>query len=162
MAAPLRDGINVNTDPLYRAAAVGNVEGALTFMTWAEYEKVVATNQANIQLVAVGDGSNCVQPSEAAIADGSYPLSQPLKLIVKESTLIRPDVQSLLWLLASDDRYTLIQNAGLAGLNFGDLPALRDRLQNAFNEAAMAAALATPEATAQATEAATAEATPAS
>ncbi len=161
-ATPLKDSANVNADPLYRAAAVGNVEGGLTFMTWAEYQKVVAANQANIQLVGVGEGSSCIQPSAATIADGSYPLSRPLKLIVRTSVLNRPDVQSLLWLMASDANYSLIQDAGLTGLDFGQLPDLRDTLQKAFNESAMAAALATPEATSAATAQATSEATPAS
>ncbi len=165
-ATPLKDSANVNADALYRAAAVGNVEGGITFMTWADYQKVVAANQANIQLISVGEGSNCVQPSAATITDGSYLLSQPLKLIVRTSTLARPDVQSLLWLMASDANYTLIQNADLTGLEFGQLPDLRDTLQKAFNDAAMAATLATPEATAaatvEATAQATAEATPAS
>jgi len=41
-----------NADPLYRAAATANVEGALTYMGWKDYVRALVNNQANIRPVA--------------------------------------------------------------------------------------------------------------
>ncbi|MBK9749750.1 MAG: substrate-binding domain-containing protein [Chloroflexi bacterium] len=153
-----RVDIQLNDDPLYRAAATANVEGALTFMDWAEYQTVLANNQANIQLVGVGEG--CVQPSEATIADGSYPISQPLRLLVNNTALARREVQAVLYYAASDAQYGLITAQGLVGLGFDELAGLRQSLQEAFTAAEFAVANPTPEATAEATAEATTEATP--
>ncbi len=159
-----RVDIQLNDDPLYRAAATANVEGALTFMDWAEYQTVLANDQANIQLVGVGE--SCVQPSEATIADGSYPITQPLRLLVNTTALARPEVQAVLWYAASDAQYGLITAQGLVGLGFDQLAPLRQSLQQAFVGAEVALANPAPEVTAEpaaeATPEATAEATPAS
>src|SRR5690606_31243639 len=40
-----RIDIHLDNDPLYRAAATANVEGALTFMNWFEYQDVLANDQ---------------------------------------------------------------------------------------------------------------------
>ena len=154
---PLRADAFTYADAAYRAAATANVEGGLTFMTWAEYLTVLENNQPNITLVSVDAGSGCVEPSAAAIRDGSYPLAQPLSLVVNRASAARAEVQALLWYLASDANYTLIEDAGLVGLLFGDLPELRVRLQDWFTEA-QAAAQAAVEAAAEATAEATAEA----
>ncbi|MBE2272001.1 MAG: substrate-binding domain-containing protein, partial [Anaerolinea sp.] len=142
-----REDIQLDDDPLYRAAAVGNVEGALTFMSWADYQRVLDNNQANIQLVGVGE--NCVQPSAATIGDGSYPITRSLRLLVSDVALSRPEVQSVLWYAASDAQYSLLTGEGLTGLEFAELADLRQSLQQAFLNAQLAAAerAANPEAT---------------
>ncbi|MBI5669766.1 MAG: substrate-binding domain-containing protein [Chloroflexi bacterium] len=156
---PIRADIQVNADPLYRAAAVANVEGGLALLNWDGYQRVLENNQTNIQLVSVDGGSGCVAPSEETIGDGSYPLTDSLLLIVSEAALRRVEVQSFLWFTFGDQNYTLVQDAGLMGLSFGDLPDVRATLLEAFARAA--APEATPEATAapEATAEATAEAT---
>jgi phosphate transport system substrate-binding protein len=162
-----RDDIQLNDDPLYRAAATANVEGALAFMSWSEYQKVLNNKQANIQLVGIDAGKGCVTPSAATITDGSYPLAQSAQLLVNEASLTKVPVQSFLWYLASDANFTALENSGFIGVSFSDLPALRDTLQKAFKTAAENAAKAaeatpSPDATSEATEQPTAEATPAS
>ncbi|MCB9451683.1 MAG: substrate-binding domain-containing protein [Anaerolineaceae bacterium] len=148
---PARADTQVNRDPLYRAAATANVEGGLTFMSWQDYQRVLANNQANIQLVSVDSGSGCVAPSEQTIANGSYALTRPAQLDVNMAALVRPDIQSFLWYLFMDDNYDQFAANRLTGISFGDLPALRDALQQAFNGAmaAQTAAEITPEATAE-------------
>lgn len=163
-AIPARDDTEIDADPLYRAAATANVEGGLTYMSWPEYQQVVANNQSNIQLVSVDGGAGCVAPSESTIADGSYPLSRPATLVISQFALSRPEVQSLLWYLASDTNYAALENAGFVGLNFGELPDVRTMLQSAFAEATAAQAEidaleVTPEATAESTAEATSETT---
>ncbi len=169
---PGRADIEIDNDPLYRAAATANVEGALTYMSWAEYQNVLANNQANITLVAVNNGDTCVTPSETTIADGSYPLTRSGRLLFNQTSLNEPATQAFAWYLASDENYSLFNQAGFLGVSFGSLPPLRDSLQQAFNDAAMAVlqppsipdatAEVTTEPPADATSEATAEATAAS
>lgn len=132
-----RVDIELDDDPLYRAAAVANVEGALTTMTWAEYEQVLENNQANIQLVGVGE---CAQPSEDLIGSGAYPISQPLRLLVSDVALSRPEVQSFAWYAMSDAQYGLLTEQGLVGVAFDELAEVRQALQDAFLAAQLAAA----------------------
>ncbi len=159
------DFAETKASPSYRIAAVGNVEGGMTYMNWLDYQALTADDQARAQLVAVDAGSGCVAPSAETLADGTYPLSRPLNLIVNHLAMARQEVQSLLWYLASDANYTLLSSNGFTGIPFANLPDLRERLQTTYvqaandaAEAAVRAAQATPEATSEATP----ESTPAS
>ncbi len=161
---PMRADIQVNADPLYRAAATANVEGGLAVMSWSEYQRVLANNQTGIQLVSVDSGSGCVVPSLTTIADGSYPLLNSFQLVVSEAALAREEVQSFLWFVYEDSNFNRFDSAGLIGLTFGDLPDVRAALLEAFNRATLKSEAAPDvEATAEATPAdeATPEATPA-
>ena len=122
-------------DPLYRAAAVSNATGALTYMSWAEYQRVLDNEQEGFQLVAVDAGSGCVAPAEETIADGSYAYTAPRLLIAAQSALARVEVQSVLWYMFADENYDNFQSSGLTGPAFAELPAIRERLQSLFNEA---------------------------
>jgi phosphate transport system substrate-binding protein len=155
---PARDDTQLNDDPLYRAAATANVEGGLTYMSWTDYQQVLANNQERIQLVGVNGGNGCVTPSAETISDGTYPLTRSAKLLVNTKSLTEVPVQSFLWYLADDSNYGQLENAGLIGVGFGDFPVLRETLQKAYLDAQIAAAEATPEPTSEATP----EATPAS
>jgi phosphate transport system substrate-binding protein len=164
----------LDDDPLYRAAATANVEGALTYMSWLEYQQVLSNNQANIQLVSVDGGNGCVSPTQATIADGSYPLSRPVQLLINQSALARIEVMSFIWYLIADENYVSLEDAGFIGLSFADLANARSSLQTAYNEASAAAReaeataepgvelTAEPEATGESTAEAEAEATEAS
>lgn len=152
----IRDDIEMKDDALYRAAATANVEGALTFMSWADYQRVLSNNQERVQLVGVDGGNGCVVPSETTISDASYPLVRQTQLLVKTSSLTNTPVQSFVWFVATDSNYNQLGTAGFIGVNFGALPTLRQTLQKAFldaeNEAAQAPQVeATPEATSEAT-----------
>ncbi len=154
-ANPGRADIEVNEDPLYRAAAVANVEGAIALLSWSEYQQVVESGQQGISLVSIDGGTGCVTPDETTIGDGTYALTQPLLLIVNRAAFAKPQVQSLLWFMLSDENYIALQSLDLVGLRFGDLPELRANLQETYTlvaqEVAAAVAEATPEATAEAT-----------
>jgi len=160
------DFAETNAAALYRITAVGNVSGGMTYMSWQDYQKLPADQQAKAKVVSVDGGKGCVAPSDATISDGTYVLSRPLKLIVNRISMARQEIQSLLWYIASDDNYPLIASNGFTGLSFSSLPDLRDALQKAFvqgqadaAEAAIRSANATPEPTGQATAEATAQAT---
>jgi hypothetical protein len=161
----LRADAQAFADPLYRAAAVANVEGAITFMDWSDYLRVADSGQQGIQLVSVDGGAGCVEPSDDSFQAGDYPLMEQLTLLANPVSLGQPGTQAALWYLFSDRNFNLLSGANLFGLPFADLAPLRYGLQDAFTAAEQAAAEAAAEAAAAAAEAtpeATAEATPAS
>lgn len=144
---PIRtDVAEKNNDAAYRAAAVANAPGGLTFVGWQEYQSILEDGQQNVQPLAVNDGQACITPSQETITDGSYPLSEPADLIVKTSALTRQEVQSVLWYMFQDENYPAYEANGLVGVTFGDFADVRDRLQDAFEAAQTEATEATPEA----------------
>ncbi|MFQ3568096.1 MAG: substrate-binding domain-containing protein [Aggregatilineales bacterium] len=160
----LRTDTEVNADVAFRAAAVANVPGALAYLSWPEYRRVLASDQTNVVATAIDAGQGCIAPSEATIADGSYALARPINLLINRTALARIEVQSLLWFMLSDENFTQIEEAGLVGLTFAELPDLRDSLQQLYAEVAaeVAAAAAAPQATEEPEiDEATFEATPA-
>ncbi len=137
---PIRRDTEQDYDPLYRAAAVGNVPGSLTYMSWIDYLNVLESGQANVHLVGVDAGSGCVLPSVASVSDGSYPLSRPAKLLVNELALADVNVQSLLWSLYSDQGWASLEREGFAGVERAQLPSLRRELETQFRLAEAKAA----------------------
>lgn len=132
---PVRRDTETDFDPLYRAAAVGNVPGALTYMSWHDYQRVLANEQANIQLVAVDAGAGCVTPSPTSIQEGSYPLSRPATLLIRQQSLGGINTQAYLWSLYSDDSGSVLEREGFVGASTQDLASARRDLQRWFAEA---------------------------
>jgi len=130
---PIRRDTELSNDALYRAAAVGNVEGALTYMSWTDYLRVLGNNQQNIQLVSIDNGSGCELPSKETIIDGTYSLSRSASLLVNEQSLADISIQSYLWTLFSDQGWTTIDREGFVGIEFGDLLAIRSELETQFS-----------------------------
>lgn len=63
--------------------------GALGYFGYAYY----AENKEKLKLLGVDNGKGCVTPSAATVRDGSYaPLSRPLFIYVRKSSLTRPEV----------------------------------------------------------------------
>jgi hypothetical protein len=138
-----------NDDPLYRAAAVANVEGGITYMSWQEYETVLDGNQQGIQLVGINDGTNCITPDATTIGDGTYPYTRDLRINVTQAGLSDPAVQSLLWFIFSDSNYALFETSGLIGVPFGQLADIREELQASFEVALEVTSTEEPGATAE-------------
>lgn len=132
---PARRDTEKDYDPLYRAAAVGNVPGGLTYMSWPDYQRVLANEQANIQLVAVDGGAGCVEPTGGSIEAGSYPLSRRASLLISEESLAKARAQSFLWSLADDDNWSLLEREGFVGVSTLDLPIIRRNLATWFAQA---------------------------
>ncbi|GAB5489927.1 MAG: PstS family phosphate ABC transporter substrate-binding protein [Phototrophicaceae bacterium] len=160
VANPIRaDFVETNSDPLYRGAAIGNVSGALTYMSWINYQEVLENGQTNTQVVAVDSGSGCVVPSAETVADGSYTISRNLTMLVKESSLATVPVQSLVWSMFTDGNFTIIESFDfVGGINADDLSQFRSDLLVQFEEATTAS-LSAPEVTPEVTPEATSEAT---
>ena len=135
---PVRRDTEKDYDPLYRAAAVGNVAGGLTYMSWPDYQRVLANEQANIRLVSVNDGAGCVEPTAGSIENNSYPLSRQASMLISEQALAKAQVQSFLWRLADDDNWSLLEREGFVGAHSLDLPIIRRNLATWFAQAAAA------------------------
>lgn len=139
-APTIRRDTEQDFDHLYRAAAVGNVEGALTYMTWSDYLDVLDKQQSNVHVVSVDAGSGCVAPSADTIANGAYPLSRPASILANEMALTDINVQSLLWSVFSDGNWQLLDREGFVGIEQPDLPARRRQLETLFRMAESKAA----------------------
>lgn len=124
-----------NNDPAYRAAAVGNVRGGLTYMSWIDYENIEEVRPENIRLISIRADGDCVTPSIETIGDGSYPYTLRGNVVVNQFALTRPEVQSFVWYLFQDSSFSLFASGGLTGLAFGELSGIRERLEIAFAEA---------------------------
>ena len=160
VSAPLRSDTVISGDPLYRAASVAVVDGALTYMDWNDYQRVVTNEQANIQAVAVDNGSGCVAPSLATIADGSYALQRDVSLVVSQTALRRAEVQSFLWYLFTDENQVRFDLNNLIGPELAELPRIRETLQLDYDAAGAAALTPTPSPTVEGTPAADVTAAP--
>ena len=132
---PIRRDTEKDYNPLYRAAAVGNVSGALTYLDWTDYQRVLDNDQANIQAVQVDAGTGCVAPSAANIDDGSYALSRPASLLISQKSLSDISAQSFLWTLFDSENWPDVEQEGFVGRAALDLPGLRLELQGWFAEA---------------------------
>jgi phosphate transport system substrate-binding protein len=68
-------------------------------------------NQGNLNVVQVDGGEGCVTPSTETVQDGSYvPLSRPLFIYVKNTSLQKPEVKAFVQYLL-DNHETIAQNA---------------------------------------------------
>ncbi len=134
-----RIDIELDNDPLYRAAATANVPGALTFMSWEEYGRVGENGQERIRLLSLDAGAGCVSLSFASIRDGSWPLTQTSQLTVNRSRLTLPAVQSFLWHMASEENYPAWESAGYVDVRLSSLNSLQASLVSIFDEADIAA-----------------------
>lgn len=132
---PMRRDTEKDFNHLYRAAAVGNVPGALTYMNWHDYQRVVDNDQSNIQLVEIDSGAGCVAPSPAAIGDGSYALSRPAILLMRQQSLSSVNTQSFLWTLFAADNWENVIREGFVGISALELPAIQRELLRTFAEA---------------------------
>lgn len=132
---PARRDTEKDYDPLYRAAAVGNVAGGLTYMSWPDYQRVIANEQANIRLVSVNEGAGCVEATVDSIENSTYPLSRRASMLISEESLAKAQAQSFLWSLAADENWSLLEREGFVGASTLDLRIVRRNLLTWFAEA---------------------------
>ncbi len=151
-----RKDVTQNTDPLYRAAATQNVEGAVTYMFFSDFQKA----KSNVQLVSINGGNGCIQPTEETLSNGTYPLSQTLYAMFNLNTISRVDLKAFVWYFLSDDALTIIRD-GLLGTDTASFVADREIVLARFSQSGntqQPGASATASATEAATPAATASA----
>jgi phosphate transport system substrate-binding protein len=87
-----RSDFTQSEDDNVLVTGVGGDNNSLGYFGLAYYEN----NQQKLKLVGIdsGDG-NCVKPSQQTVRDASYkPLSRPLYIYVRQSSLERPEVRA--------------------------------------------------------------------
>lgn len=132
---PIRADVESEHDALYRAAAVANVSGALTFMSYAQYERVLENGQEGIAPVEVDGGNGCVAPELENFLNDTYPLQRTMSLLIAQDSLADVNVQTFLWEFFNDLNYQMIRTAGFVGLDRAALALMRDRLEDEFETA---------------------------
>jgi phosphate transport system substrate-binding protein len=148
----------------WRATAVRNFEGGgLAILHWGDYQNSEVKD--DLRLLEVNAGSGCVAPTEETLADGSYPLTSNLRLVLAQNALGQEPVAAYVWNALREETLTLLQTLNLSSFDVNALRTQRDQLFAQIEEArrladeqAAAEALATAEATVEAV--ATSEATP--
>jgi phosphate transport system substrate-binding protein len=87
--------------------AVEGDKGGLGYFGLSYFEQ----NKANLKDVQVDGGSGCVTPSTETVQDGSYtPLSRPLFIYVKNTSLQKPEVKAFVQYLI-DNEQTIAETA---------------------------------------------------
>lgn len=91
---------------------IENSPTGLGYFGFAYYEE----NQDKLNLVGVDSGKGCVKPSVEAIRGGTYtPLSRPLFVYVKNTSLAKPEVKEVMRFLVTEGR-DLITEVGYVEL----------------------------------------------
>jgi len=163
--APIRRHNNVteNNDEQYRAAAVANVKGGITFMNYSAYLKSPVKDK--LKLVSVdptntGAADKCVAPTDDTVGKGTYGLSNLYYLVFNTRSFARAEIRAYVWYLLSEDALSVLKDQGLIGTDAALFAQRRDFVLDRFNKlAATSGTLGTPAATAAPTTAATPEAT---
>ncbi len=132
LLAPRTDALEQDNDALYRAAATANVEGAVSYMTYGEY----LASDADVVAVSIDAGDGCVAPSEDAVVDGSYVLSDSLTFLASETALARPEVQAVVWYAIQNSIVNLLTDAGLVGVDASAFEAYQESAVEQFGAAA--------------------------
>ena len=96
-----QDNTTFSEDDNVLVIGVANEFGAIGYFGFSYY----INNQENLQAVPIDGGAGPVSPTTATVNDGSYaPLSRPLLIYVKTSSLDRPEVAALVDYYLSDGR----------------------------------------------------------
>ena len=115
----------------YQASAndnviVENVAGNATSLGWVGYAFYVE-NADTLKAIDVDGGDGCVTPSDAAIADGSYPLSRALYIYVNaDKAAENPALADFIDFYLSDEGLTSVAAAGYVDLPPDEIQATRD------------------------------------
>jgi phosphate transport system substrate-binding protein len=129
--APIRrTDVTEDNDPLYRAAATQNVEGAITYMTYSEYK----SSTSKVKLLQVNSGNGCMDASEDNIKKGAYPISESLYLVMNLNAFSRPEVKAFAWYLLGDDALAIMSKQGLIGTDLTAVAAARDAALARFTD----------------------------
>ncbi|MCD4685501.1 MAG: substrate-binding domain-containing protein [Anaerolineae bacterium] len=108
---PMRTDVVVDADVEYRVQGVGYTDNGLTYAWWTEAQGI----EADVQYVPVGEA--CVVPTAETIADGSYPLSFPVRYYVAQSQFENPMVRAFLWNFFNESALAEIDARGYVGLD---------------------------------------------
>ncbi len=115
----------------YQASAndnviVENIAGNATSLGWVGYAFYVE-NADTLKAIDIDGGDGCVTPSDASIADGSYPLSRALYIYVNTDEAAENSALSdFIDYYLSDEGLAAVAAAGYVDLPAGEIQATRD------------------------------------
>jgi phosphate transport system substrate-binding protein len=95
-----RSDYSASEDDNVIVQGVAGDKGALGYFGFSYFEQ----NQDELNAVAIDAGNGCVGPSVANAQSGKYPLSRPLFIYVKKSSLQRPEVKAFLRFILDNER----------------------------------------------------------
>ena len=125
-------GFDATTRPDYQASADDNIiiqgiEGSDTSLGWVGFAFAKEATDVKILQVAEEAGGECVTPTDATIADNSYPISRPLFIYVnKAKAESNPALAAFVDYYLSDDGIANVSEVGYVSLSDADLQSLRD------------------------------------
>ncbi len=123
-----QDNTTFSEDDNVLVIGVANELGGIGYFGFSYY----INNQENLQAVPIDGGAGPVFPTTATVNDGSYaPLSRPLLIYVKTSSLDRPEVAALVDYYLSDGR-PIIDSPEVGYIQLPDnfYAAIRHRIAN--------------------------------
>lgn len=115
----------------YQASAndnviVENIAGNPTSLGWVGYAFYVE-NQDTLKAIDIDGGEGCVTPSDASIADGSYPLARALYIYVNtDKAAENPQLSEFIDFYLSDEGLVAVAAAGYVDLPANEIQATRD------------------------------------
>ena len=123
-----QDNTTFSEDDNVLVIGVANEFGAIGYFGFSYY----INNQGNLQAVPIDGGAGPVFPTTATVNDGSYaPLSRPLFIYVKTSSLDRPEVAAFVDYYLSDGRPIIDSpEVGYVQLPDNFYAAIRSRVTN--------------------------------
>lgn len=122
-----RQDYNASEDDNVIAEGVLGTPGAWGYFGYAYYQE----NQDQLTAVEYDSGSGCVAPSAETAQDGSYGLTRPLFIYVKNESLSRPEVADYTTYYL-DNVSALIEDVGYIAEPEEDLTAAQDALETAI------------------------------
>ena len=114
-------GQHATTRPDYQASSDDNViiqgvSGSPSSLAWAGY--AFAREAEGVKLLEVDGGDGCVAPTEATIADGSYPISRPLFIYVSaDKVRSNPSLAAFVDFYLSDEGLGAVTEVGYVGMD---------------------------------------------
>lgn len=115
----------------YQASAndnviVENIAGNATSLGWVGYAFYVE-NADTLKAIDIDGGDGCVTPSDASIADGSYPLARALYIYVNtDKAKSNQALADFIDFYLSDEGLASVAAAGYVDLPVGEIQATRD------------------------------------
>jgi phosphate transport system substrate-binding protein len=95
-----RTDYQASEDDNVTVQAVEGDKGGLGYFGLSYFEQ----NQSNLNDVQVNGGAGCVSPTSETVQDGSYtPLSRPLFIYVKNTSLMKPEVKAFVKYLLDNE-----------------------------------------------------------
>ena len=124
-------GFDATTRPDYQASADDNIiiqgiQGSDTSLGWVGF--AFAKQASNVKILQVSEeaGGECVTPTDATIADNSYPISRPLFIYVnKAKAESNPALAAFVDYYLTDDGISNVSEVGYVSLSDADLQSLR-------------------------------------